>query len=838
MNSPHRDIISLPNSLIKRTLLSIVVALTFSAASQADDFAEFDAEFLSGNVKESIDISRFSYGNPIPAGNYVADVYINNQLRGRTNLRFVDFPEQKQASLCQQDSLVTLLDLKSEALVDMEKLSHENCQPLQLVPEAKMNFDISTLQLDIDIPQAFVEQRPLGYISPAQWQQGVPVAFVRYDASHYRYRYDGEQDQQSNISIDAGVNLFGWSIHHRGSQSWHNQKRQDYQRIATYAQRDVPFLRAQLTIGDFYTRGGLLDSLPLRGAQLTSDDRMLATSLRGYAPIIRGVANTNAHVIIRQNGNILREVNVPPGAFEINDLYPAGYAGDIQVEILEANGERRSFVVPYTAVAELVRPGYSRYQLSVGRFKYDNKLSKNNVAQAIWQYGLTNNITLNLGANLAKQYHAELVGLSFNTPIGAFATNAIFSNAQFVNSGVKKKGYSLYASYNTHIEPTNTNVTFAAYRYSSKDFYSLQDVLRANDSEDIDEVFIDFGVFNYRPKHQFQVSISQPFKNGWGAAYVIGTTRTYWQTNLRQNEYQIGYGNQYKRLNYSLSFTQTRDSNGNKDNQFYLNLSLPLGTKNPVYLSQSVTHSKSYGYTSNTSLSGSLGEEYRYNYNVSVTKQKDYSNFSLSNSYYGSLARIGASWSQDNQQNQQMSFNMSGAVVAHQKGVTLANDLSDNFAIIHAKGARGARIKGSVGNELDYFGNGIVPYIEPYAINYIGIDTSKIPDRVELSSTEQQVIPRANNAILVEFSTKVGSVVFFELQNLDSYPPLGTEVFDQENQSVGIVSQGGRIYTRGVANKGTLRLNWGDKQCQFDYQISSDKDNGQPIIMPVQCQVK
>lgn len=30
--------------------------------------------------------------------------------------------------------------------------------------------------------------RPRGYISPSQWQTGVPAAFVSYDVNHWRYR--------------------------------------------------------------------------------------------------------------------------------------------------------------------------------------------------------------------------------------------------------------------------------------------------------------------------------------------------------------------------------------------------------------------------------------------------------------------------------------------------------------------------------------------------------------------------------------------------------------------------------------------------------------------------
>ena len=40
---------------------------------------------------------------------------------------------------------------------------------------------------------------------------------------------------------------------------------------------------------------------------------MLPDSLSGYAPTIRGVAQTNARVTVRQNGYIIYSTYVPPG---------------------------------------------------------------------------------------------------------------------------------------------------------------------------------------------------------------------------------------------------------------------------------------------------------------------------------------------------------------------------------------------------------------------------------------------------------------------------------------------------------------------------------------------
>ncbi len=54
-----------------------------------------------------------------------------------------------------------------------------------------------------------------------------------------------------------------------------------------------------------FTDGALFDSVGLRRVQLSTDDRMYPESQRGYAPIVRGIAGSNARVQCRQGGNII-----------------------------------------------------------------------------------------------------------------------------------------------------------------------------------------------------------------------------------------------------------------------------------------------------------------------------------------------------------------------------------------------------------------------------------------------------------------------------------------------------------------------------------------------------
>jgi outer membrane usher protein len=71
-----------------------------------------------------------------------------------------------------------------------------------------------------------------------------------------------------------------------------------------------------MTLGDSSTDADVFEGVPFRGAMLASDDDMLPESLRGYAPVVRGIARTNAQVIIRQNGYEIYQTYVAPGALK------------------------------------------------------------------------------------------------------------------------------------------------------------------------------------------------------------------------------------------------------------------------------------------------------------------------------------------------------------------------------------------------------------------------------------------------------------------------------------------------------------------------------------------
>ena len=99
-------------------------------------------------------------------------------------------------------------------------------------------------------------------------------------------------------------------------------------------------LRAKLEAGEVRTNANMMDSVSLDGVHLYNDAQM-DPSANSYVPVIRGVANSNAKVTVRQEGRIVTQITVPPGPFAISDYYAAQNGSDLDVTVEESDGSTR-----------------------------------------------------------------------------------------------------------------------------------------------------------------------------------------------------------------------------------------------------------------------------------------------------------------------------------------------------------------------------------------------------------------------------------------------------------------------------------------------------------------
>lgn len=804
-----------------------------ASAARADSFqvaqVQFNDTLMMKPRGQQLDLERFAKGNPVPAGEYLVDLYVNQTWTGRSTVRFDAAAGAVSATPCFDRTLVSRLGLDDQALTDaaraeLVRVQSGECTDIdKLVADATVEFDMSELRLNVSIPQASLLHNPRGYVSPELWDGGVPSATLKYNANVFRNTSSGYQSTQGYLGLNAGANVGNWHFRHNGTYSAQTQGDSRYQSLNTYVQRDLPAWRSQLKIGETYTDGTLFDSVGMRGVTLETDDRMLPDSMRGYAPVVRGVATSNAHVAVSQNGAVLYETNVAPGPFEINDLYATGYGGNLLVTVTEADGRKHSFTVPYAAVVQSLRPGISRFGIALGQLRESQLDRHPNFAQATYQRGISNLMTGYVGAIVAENYLAGLVGAAFNTPLGALAVDVTHASAHIPGVSATS-GQSVRVSYSKSVDATGTNIAVAAYRYSSRGYWSMRDAMVAREMSaagaDPNDV--------YRQRNQVQLTLNQSLGENHGSLFAVGSTVNYWNRQGTTTQFQLGYNNSLRllgvNLSYNLSVSRQRDGySGRLNNQVYANLTVPLGRRSHApTLSTGIAHDSQGGTTGQMSLTGTTGQSNQFSYGVNANTGGGSTTGGGNAQYRSPFATFSGSASGGSGFSS-VSAGISGALVGHSGGITLANDLGETVALVEAKDAVGAAITNGTDVRIDRRGYAVLPYLTPYKMNTIELDPKGIPVDVEMLTTSQQVAPRANSVVKLKFETVTGRAVLMTIRQPDGTPiPFGSNVVDADGKTVGLAGQGGKLFVRGLSDTGTLTAKWGNRKtefCSFSYQL-------------------
>lgn len=796
---------------------------------------EFNSDFLRGTGGQQVDISRFGRGNPVLPGDYLVDVQLNGHWLGRFQVRFIVPPGGGSAMPCIDRSILDQLALDTAKLADDARAAlavarESGCADLAaLVPDARIDYDQSRLQLAVSIPQALLRRSARGHVSPEFWDPGVTSATLAYQLNAYQRDNAAGSSSSGYLGLTGGFNFQGWHLRQRGTLTSAPGNPHRYRNLASHALRDIPAWRSTLALGDGFSDGAVFDSIAYRGVALASNDLMLPESMRGYAPVVRGVARSNALVRIEQNGSLLLELNVPAGPFEIDDLYPTGYGGDIVVTVLEADGSQQRFSVPYASVPQLLRPGAWRYSIVLGELRDTRAANGDRLAQATLQRGLGDRFTGYGGVLSSGHYRALLLGSAFNTGIGAFAVDVTSAEADIPRAG-PQRGHGLRLGYSNQLPATGTVMMLSANRHSSRGYWTFADTLAGRQAVraglDADAI--------HRPRERLLVLLSQPLGARGGALFLSGSSQRYRGREHADTQYQAGYSNSlspyHLRIGYNLALGRQRDPlSGRYGRHAQFSLSFPLGSSpRAPSVSASLSHDVLGGGSrrmGQQSLHGSLGRDNTFGYGLSASQQPRQDALAANIQYRGSHATVsaGASRSGDYRQH---SFGAMGAVVWHRGGLGFANQAGDTLAVIEAPGAEGARVANQAGTRIDRRGHAVVSQLVPYRMNTVRIDPEGSGFDVEFRSTSQQVAPYAHSVARIRFETTSGRAVLFRVRRADgSAVPFGSNALDANGAEVGLVGQDGQLFVRGVEERGWLRLAWGDgedQQCRFGYQLPAD----------------
>lgn len=839
-------------TILKHALLATLISQVLSGyvlAEPKNGEMYFNPALLEteDNQQSQTDLSTFDKGTQAP-GKYHVDIFIN---KDKIETRDVEFTLTNSAdgksSLqpCLSASDLKKFGVRTELFPNLTDAS--GCANLSAIPEAAAALTFSTMQLDLSIPQAAMSPRARGYVPPEQWDNGITAFLMNYSVSGDSSSARNGSGQNSNsqyANLRPGLNIGPWRFRNYSTWSRDSSGQDDWSSVYTYAQRNIVSLKSELTLGDSSSPSDVFDSISFHGAQIASDDDMLPDSLRGYAPVVRGIARTNAQVIIRQNGYEIYQSYVAPGAFEITDMYPTGGGGDLDVTIKESDGSEQHLIVPFASLPVLQREGRFKYSVTGGKYRsYDASTLEMPFVQGTAMYGLPWGMTAYGGVQSAKAYHSAALGLGKN--FGTFGALSIDDTHAWStpSGGEKESGQSWRIRYSKSIAQTGTSFSVAGYRYSTDGYYSMQDI------------FDTYGNDSTLPSHsrsRKELTMNQNLGTNAGSLSASVIAEDYWNSNQATQSISLGYNNSWHDISYSLNYSYNRNTTGSdgstssnaNDQIVTLNVSVPLDRfLKGTYASYGMNTSKQGGTSHSVSLNGTALDARNLSWGVQESYEGNGQGNSgnLSTSYRGTYGQASGGYSYG-ADSSRLNYGFSGGMVAHENGITLSQPLGETIALIKAPGASGVGVNNQTGVKTDYRGYTVQTYLSPYRKNDISLNPETLPDNVDIALTSKTLVPTRGAVVRADFDARVGSRVLMTLLKMGGAPvPFGATVTDPtlpDDQGF-IVGDAGQVYLSGLNPHGTLHVQWGpnsDEQCQVDYSLPDSDSEPQSGILLVNQQ--
>nr|WP_314265923.1 fimbria/pilus outer membrane usher protein [uncultured Moellerella sp.] len=816
---------------INKICIGLFLYLGYTASLCAENNVYFDPDFLEmkGQNDNSVDLTQFENNEQL-AGSYYVDIYINSNLIGAKKLYF-DKNKAGRLIPCLAINELKEIGIKTIEYPELHNASRQ-CANLSAIPNANSDFDFDAQRLYLSIPQIAIDISPRGYVDLANIDDGIAALLLNYSYSGSKNfsRIDSTSDSYSQyVNLRPGINIGPWRLRNYTTWSSSSNQSNKWDTLYTYLSRNINSLKSQLTLGDSVSPSMVFDSVPFRGAQLATDDDMYPESLRGYAPVVRGIARSNAQITIRQNGYIIYQTDVAAGAFEIKDLYPTGSSGDLYVTIKESNGSEQVQIVPFASLPVLQREGYFSYSVTGGQYRaYDNNVDKKHFGQLTLMYGFPHGITAYGGSQLSDKYQAYSVGAGQNLGrFGALSIDITQTQASLSDDS-KQRGQSYRFRYNKNLNDIGTNIALAGYRYSTKGFYSLSEVFNEYRNTE-------YSPMTERRRNRGEISLNQNLGEGYGSLSLGYVTEDYWNSARKTESIMLSYNNSWQSISYGLNYNLNQNTNqytydhGNnnrkeKDHVFGLSISVPFTLFESTNYVNMSANSSSRGNSSGTlGVSGSqLNNSLNWSAQQSFANQGQGGSGNINAAYKGQYGEVNAGNSY-NKDNYNLYYGANGSLVAHSGGIVIGQQLGETAGLIEIPKASNVAIQNQAGVITNNQGYALVPYLTAYRKNTLDVNTSVLPDDTEMELTSQSVSPSRGALVKANFVANVGYRALIVLTFADGKSvPFGAQAIFSDNDALnGMVGSDGELYLSGLAEKGQFTIQYNDqKQCLVNYDLA------------------
>jgi len=814
--------------------LNLMFSLMASSVWATEDSVEFSIEAMDASDRKNIDLSRFSEDNYISPARYLLDVKVNDRFYRQDKINYIISPDDKNKTLaCLTPGMVRSLALKDTA-EKLVRVINDDCLDITSIPSVTIRNQEGALE--ITIPQAWMKYSNPDWVPPERWDTGVPGVLLDYSVSGQTSRQiKGGSSSTTYFSTygQTGGNLGAWRIRaqFQGSYSG-NEHQHNFEFNQIYAYRPLPMQAAKIVLGEIYSNSKVFDTVRFTGMTLSSDERMLPPDLQGYAPEVRGIANSSAKVTVSQSGRTIYETTVPAGPFVIQDLNTA-VRGELDVQVEEQDGTITTFKINTASVPYLTRPGYIRYNTAIGvPSQYNHKVRGPAFYTGDFSWGLSNSWSVYGGLLLSgNNYNSWSAGIGRDLDIfGALSADVTQSISKLPHEN-SQQGMSFKLSYSKTFDEYNSAITFAGYRFSEKKYRTQAQYLNERYNK---------SYYSGRDKEMYTITGNKTF---WSddpekmtTLYLTYTHQSYWDRR-GQDRYGLSVARTFNFSgikNITANLVLYRSSyEGRNNDSLALTVSMPIGSSRWTGYDLQVQgrrNSQMVSYNDNQDNNNSWRVRAGASQRGKVAADGYYQHRAM-------MAQMNTSVSYQQDNYIALGGTVRGGITATRHGAAIhSSSVTQDTArvMVDTGGIADVPLNGRK-TATNIFGIGVVPDLVSYNNVDTRIDVDALGDDIEVTQAIATSTLTEGAIGYEKFAMIQGEHILAQLRLQNgAFPPFGAEVVNDDGVSVAMIMDGGVAYLSGITSGEKLSAVWeGKKQCTLHIPDNLRKDQEQ-ILLPCQ----
>lgn len=736
-----------------------------------------------------------------PAGPALVDISVNGEFRGAFDVVF-----NPDGGLCFTPDLLNQLGLrlpKSESPPDADCFDW-----VQHDPAISIRFDTQNLSASIVVPEVAMQPQ----YKEATGESGGMGALLNYNYFSSVNRNDGTLNRYSFLTLEDGFNISNWMV--RSLQQFSQQDGKFSSDMnSLYAERTFERWQKRFQIGQIGVSNTLFELGEIDGIQIIPDQGFQQDG--ETQGVVEGIANTpQARVEVRQYGMLVYNTLVPAGPFRLDRIPLRNLNSDLDITVLETNGQRQEFTVPASRMKGVNPRGRRGLSLAIGALRSvgGGRSGAPRLLTMNQSWRPMGRLLAQSGLLLSDRYQSVALSMGQQVSQG-LQLAAQITAARDRYHGARSARLSLSADYLL----TEALSVGGSVSKSTPSFASLNQASMSNQD------------FYDKDNTQYTLSASwvAPVLGTFSLSHAESTSFDKALTTTRYN--MMSWSTSFKKMLLTVSFSHsTGIYKSNK--QLSVNASLPLGK----HYANSYYRSARNRSQSGIEISGPVNRD--VGYNLSTERDLKQHNQSVQGGLSANLHYTNLSASAGHSGNHSSNYSLSGSggialvgknvlfspiPVGQTFGMIVMNERLANVAISTPGGT----------TWTDWRGLALVPQLPAWQPGNIDLNTETLPKKTDVNNGHHSVTLARGSVKRINYTVLTTRRVLLELTLSDGTAlPRGSKVMDEQGTILTIAIDNGLVYLNNSPEKATLLIDvsGSDKRCSFTYRLDEQPEDDAP----------